>query len=280
MGAQDYESLVNLYHGIFLYCGIAALVFLGAAILLFILLKIPRVFAELSGRVAKKAIAQMSEDGAVSGDLNTSRRIGDDGRRHRKGRTGALGTSRLRRKSGSLSGGLATEKMGAGHTGEMNGSSGGLGSPSGGLGSPSGGLGSLSGGLGSPSGGLNGGAGALGNPSGGLGLFPGQVQGNGNSYVPGDGSAPTDVLSGFGLPEDGSAPTDVLSPAAAASSSGQNPLASFDGPSSQESTASRQSGDWNGAYDPARTETMALGGGPGGFMVLRTIMEVHTDEVI
>ena len=129
MGSQDYEGLVSLYHGIFLYCGIGAILFLAVAILLFILLKIPRVFSELTGRVAKKAIAQMSEDGAVSGDLNTSRRIGDDGRRHRKGRTGALGTSKLRRKSGSLSGGLPTEKMAA-NSGGLGGYSGQMGSPS------------------------------------------------------------------------------------------------------------------------------------------------------
>lgn len=98
MGSQDYEGLVSLYHGIFVYCGIAALVFLCVAALLFIVLKIPRVFMELTGRGAKKAIARMEEAGSASGDLNSvSRQIGDDGRRHRRGRTGALGTSKLSR---------------------------------------------------------------------------------------------------------------------------------------------------------------------------------------
>ncbi len=214
MGAQDYEGLVSLYHGIFLYCGIGAILFLAVAILLFILLKIPRVFSELTGRVAKKAIAQMSEDGAVSGDLNTSRRIGDDGRRHRKGRTGALGTSKLRRKSGSLSGGLPTEKMAAN----------------------SGGLGEYSGQMGSPS---------------------------------GDGSAPTDVLS---QPQ-GSFSGKILQEASSA----------FNAPGGiapPEVSDTPPTGGWSGTYDPAQSETMVLGGGPGGFVVLRTIMEVHTDEVI
>ena len=56
MGAQDFEGLVSLYHGIFLYCGIAAILFLVAAILLFIFLKIPRVFSELTGRGERPAV--------------------------------------------------------------------------------------------------------------------------------------------------------------------------------------------------------------------------------
>lgn len=214
MGAQDYEGLVSLYHGIFLYCGIGAILFLAVAILLFILLKIPRVFSELTGRVAKKAIAQMSEDGAASGDLNTSRRIGDDGRRHRRGRTGALGTSKLRRKSGSLSGGLPTEKMAAN----------------------SGGLGEYSGQMGSPA---------------------------------GDGSAPTDVLS---QPQSSFSGQMLQEASSAFNAPG--------GIAPPEVSETPPTGGWSGTYDPAQSETMVLGGGPGGFVVLRTIMEVHTDEVI
>lgn len=100
---QNFEQMMNLYHGIFIGCGIAAIVFLVLAVVAFILLKIPRVFGELSGHIAKKAIQEMESGSAESGSL-TSRKIGDDGRRHRggKGRTGALGTSRLRKHSGSL----------------------------------------------------------------------------------------------------------------------------------------------------------------------------------
>ncbi len=271
MGAQDFEGLVSLYHGIFLYCGIAAILFLVAAILLFIFLKIPRVFSELTGRVAKKAIAQMSEDGAASGDLNTSRRIGDDGRRHRKGRTGALGTSKLRRKSGSLSGGLTTEKMA--RSGRMEGVSGELGGMMSGAQAAGVGTESYSGGMG---------AGALANSGAPVQTFssaPAQSFAASAGYLSDDsGSAPTDVLSsGYGtsgslsggmnspgaIPpgmDDRSAPTDVLS----------------SGPAMVQSAG----GSWSDAGAAAQTETMVLGGGPGGFVVLRTIMEVHTDEVI
>lgn len=104
---------MNLYHGIFTYCGIGALIFLALAIALFVLLKIPRVFCELTGRNAKKAIQEMVAEGSATGNL-TSRKIGEDGRRHRKkARTGALGTARLRRRTGSLTASLATERMAA-----------------------------------------------------------------------------------------------------------------------------------------------------------------------
>lgn len=113
MGSQNFEQLMNLYHGIFTYCGIGALVFLVLTIVLFVLLKIPRVFCELTGRNAKKAIQEMVEEGSATGNL-TSRKIGEDGRRHRKkARTGALGTARLRRRTGSLTASLATEQMAA-----------------------------------------------------------------------------------------------------------------------------------------------------------------------
>ena len=115
---QNFEQMMNLYHGIFVGCGIAALVFLALAVVTFILLKIPGVFAELSGRTAKKAIQEMENNSAQSGNLG-SRKIGEDGRRQRnaRGRTGTLGTSKLRRRTGGLnnsaanSGSLVTGKM-------------------------------------------------------------------------------------------------------------------------------------------------------------------------
>lgn len=198
MGSQDYEGLVSLYHGIFVYCGIAALVFLCVAALLFIVLKIPRVFMELTGRGAKKAIARMEEAGSASGDLNSvSRQIGDDGRRHRRGRTGALGTSKLRRKSGSLSGGLTTEKM-AGTS----------------------------------------------------------LQASPEVYSSGDidgGAAPTDVLS-----------RDITG-----------------APSGTDTMDSGINMAFPAADSFGFSETVVLNGGqPTGFTVLRSIMEIHTDEVI
>ena len=113
MGSQNFEQMINVYHGIYIYCGIAAIAFLVLAAALFILLKIPRVFSELTGRGAKKAIQEMVDEGTATGNL-TSRKIGEDGRRHRKkAKTGALGTARLRRRTG-LTGSLAGNGMGAG----------------------------------------------------------------------------------------------------------------------------------------------------------------------
>ena len=113
MGSQNFEQMINVYHGIYIYCGIAAIAFLVLAAALFILLKIPRVFSELTGRGAKKAIQEMVDEGTATGNL-TSRKIGEDGRRHRKkAKTGALGTARLRRRTG-LTGSLAGNRMGAG----------------------------------------------------------------------------------------------------------------------------------------------------------------------
>ncbi len=86
MNSQNFEELISLYNGLFVWCGIAAIVLLLLAIFLFIYLKIPKVFDELTGRGAKKAIAEMSENGA-SGAL-TSGNIDQSGKR--KGRTGIL----------------------------------------------------------------------------------------------------------------------------------------------------------------------------------------------
>ncbi len=211
MGAQGYEGLVSLYHGIFLYCGIAAILFLAATILLFIFLRIPRVFFELTGRAAKKTIAQMSKAGAASGNRNTSRRLGDDGRRHRKSRTGALGTLKLRRKSGSLSGGLTTEKM-------------------------------------VRSGGMGGAYEEL------EGMMPGTPAAENirNPAAVNIGTSPSGGFTGNGYATDdsGAAPTDILS---------------F-GPAM--------------AQGPDSMPGQIMTDGTGDFVVLRTIMEIHTDEVI
>lgn len=53
---QGFEERYTFYRNIFLYCGIAALVFLAIAIILFFVLKIPQVFGELTGRTARKAV--------------------------------------------------------------------------------------------------------------------------------------------------------------------------------------------------------------------------------
>lgn len=109
MNSQNFEQLMNMYGNIKIGCGIAAIILLVAAIVLFFVLKIPTVFSELSGRGAKKAIEEMTAENA-GGGLSSSRKIGEDGRRHKKARTGSLGTSKLRKNSGlntgRLSGGL------------------------------------------------------------------------------------------------------------------------------------------------------------------------------
>lgn len=97
MNTQNFEQLINLYHNLFVWCGIIAIVLLLVAIFLFIWLKIPRVYDELSGRGAKKAIAEMGETGA-SGAL-TGRGIDQSGKR--KGRTGILQQQNPQRTAGS-----------------------------------------------------------------------------------------------------------------------------------------------------------------------------------
>lgn len=102
MASQNFEQMMNLYHGIFVYCGLAAILFLAIAITLFIFLKIPRVFSELTGRGARKAIQEMEMKRADSGKL-LSRKLGEDGRRHRsQKKTGRLRTSRLKTSSEQL----------------------------------------------------------------------------------------------------------------------------------------------------------------------------------
>ena len=66
---QGFEEKYVFYRNIFLYCGIAALVFLAIAIILFFALRIPQVFGELTGRTARKAVEEM-----VSGQTPTVRK--------------------------------------------------------------------------------------------------------------------------------------------------------------------------------------------------------------
>ena len=66
---QGFEEKYAFYRNIFLYCRIAALVFLAIAIILFFALRIPQVFGELTGRTARKAVEEM-----VSGQTPTVRK--------------------------------------------------------------------------------------------------------------------------------------------------------------------------------------------------------------
>lgn len=106
---QNFEQLMNLFHNIKIGCLVAAIIFLAAAIALFFLLKIPNVFSELTGRGAKKAIEEMTAENS-SGNLASSRKIGEDGRRHRRRAfTASLNTVKLRKNTSHLSSGLTGE---------------------------------------------------------------------------------------------------------------------------------------------------------------------------
>jgi len=248
MSSQNFEQMVSLYHGIFVYCGIAAIVCVVAAIVLFILLKIPQVFSELSGRGAKKAIAEMTE-GDHSGSLGASRKIGHDGKRKKGGKTSGLGTGKLRKNAH-----MFTEELG--ETGRMNGNR----------------------------------------------ITHPVIAGADAGYTPADaynaadyaaeGSAETNVLDTYGSDETnvldnyGSEDTNVLD---SYGSSETNVLNSYG------DTATDVLGNYgntmplSGQTDMAAYgETMVLGAqsnpvnetAPTGFVVLRSIVEIHTDEVI
>ena len=295
MGSQNFEQMINVYHGIYIYCGIAAIAFLVLAAALFILLKIPRVFSELTGRGAKKAIQEMVDEGTATGNL-TSRKIGEDGRRHRKkAKTGALGTARLRRRTG-LTGSLAGNGMGAGVAATDSVSASTMGSHSDSVSAfsvsapvstsaqalaaaaampskdlPSGGLSERSYGAAALNvSGVGYGAEAALNVSGvGYGAAaasntPGSGYGTAIASYASGGGCGTAIASnasggGYGdsamaASEDyGDAPTDVLG-----------------------------TGMSSGYDSSASGETMVLEHMPaaGGFMVLRSILEIHTDEVI
>ena len=241
---QDFEQLMNLYHGIFVWCGVAAILFLILAVALFILLKIPQAFGELTGRVARKAIAEMVELSSETGGL-TSRKIGEDGRRHRSGRnrTGALGTSKLRRRTGSLSGSLPTDKMGGQRTTSME-------------------------------------------------LFPGGRSGANNSMEP-EPAYPQETIAGsmaggFAAAEPvsdkavqpgpqslvrvGGAPDDTGAQATTALDSGVLETTALDNGVSETTVLS-------GNIQALKTPSAGSGGG-ASFVILRSIVEVHTDEVV
>lgn len=66
---QNFEQKYAVYQHIALYCAIAAGVFLVLTIILFLVLKIPQVFGELTGRTARKAVQEMTENHPQSGSL-------------------------------------------------------------------------------------------------------------------------------------------------------------------------------------------------------------------
>lgn len=71
---QGFEERYTFYRNIFLYCGIAALVFLAIAIILFFVLKIPQVFGELTGRTARKAVEEMASGGTPTVKKKTDKK--------------------------------------------------------------------------------------------------------------------------------------------------------------------------------------------------------------
>lgn len=58
---QNFEKTFHLYENICLYCGIAAVVFLLLSVVLFVMLRIPQVFGEITGRTARRAVRQMAD---------------------------------------------------------------------------------------------------------------------------------------------------------------------------------------------------------------------------
>ncbi len=87
------------YHTVFLSAGIFAIIFAVCSVLLFVLLKIPKVVGDLSGRTARKGIADIREQNVRTGDkrhktsaVNLDRgritdRITDSGNIQRVGKT-------------------------------------------------------------------------------------------------------------------------------------------------------------------------------------------------
>ncbi len=292
MSSQNFEQMVNIYHGIYVYCGIAAIVFLILAAVLFVLLKIPRIFSELTGRGAKKAIQEMVEEGTATGNL-TSRKIGEDGRRHRKkAKTGALGTARLRRRTG-LTGSLTGNGMGTAAADSVVTSPAGAAAAaaaampqnaipisSGAILEPASGalFASESGMSAVAAAGGYGGAASM-NMSENYGAAPADVL---NNY----GDAPTDVLNNYGdAPTDvlnnyGGAPTDVLNNYGAAPAGALNNYGAA--PADVLNSYGSAAMDMTLGNSFANSETMVMDHMPpaGGFMVLRSIVEIHTDEVI
>lgn len=255
MGTQNYEELINLYHNINVYCLVGALIFLAIAVALFFLLQIPKVFGELTGRTAQKAIEEMVAENAESGSL-TSRKVGDDGRRRRKGKTGTLGgTGRLRKNTGRMSRKLAEDI-----SGEISG----------------------------------------GNPY----TQPTEDMAQYNGNIPTEdmesyGGAPTDVLDSFGsqptdvLDSYGSQPTDVLDsygsqPTDVLDSFGSQPTDVLNSYETQNmgSDNTQDMYQTGPLYQAPESETMVLNQNVMNqnvgfkFVIERSIVEIHTDEVI
>ncbi|MBO5460385.1 MAG: hypothetical protein J5983_01135 [Ruminococcus sp.] len=263
MGTQSYEELVSLYHNIMFYCAIAALIFLAAAIFLFFWLKIPQVFGELTGRTAQKAIDEMTAETAGSGSLGSGK-VGVDGRRRRKGRTGSIGTGRLRKNTGRNTGNL-------GNSGSM------------------------------PTDPLVQGA-ANGYETSGQYAQNAYNQPYTQPTEPMQdtyGSAPTDVLDSYGsqptdvLDDFGSQPTDVLNYGSEETSvldSGEQPTDVLSGYGSEPTAKmtdeyfTQQMNPTAPVYQAPESETMVLSQDLKDdgyvFVIERSIVEVHTDEVI
>lgn len=102
MNTQNYEQQLSLYNNIKIYCGIAALIFLLLAIILFFALKIPGVFAELTGKKARRAVQEMTDANPKSGTLQSSR-LDEDGKKKRKWeRTEKLASRKLPGYTGTV----------------------------------------------------------------------------------------------------------------------------------------------------------------------------------
>lgn len=239
MSSQNFEQQITFYHNVYLYCAIAALIFLLIAIVLFFALKIPKVFGEMTGRDARKAIDEMMAENATSGSL-TSMKLGEDGRRRRRGRTGSLSTGKLRKNTSIQSRGLGKNSADSYQDTAVP-------------------------------------------PRNTFGAMPTEKKdnaGNTPTDVPSAyGAEPTDMPDAYGskttdvlncenkstnMPDDyGSEPTDVLNVHGNISANAQ---------------------ENNMAYQQPANETMVLNQnikqGEHMFVILRSIVEVHTDEVI
>lgn len=224
MEIQNFEQQVVFYHNVFVYCAVAALIFLVIAVVLFFLLKIPKVFGEFTGRDAKRAIEEMMAENALSGSL-TSLKLGEDGRRRRRGRTGSLATGRLRKNTIVRTGNLkmdSTESLNQNNLTDQ--------------------------------------------------LVQNTVSGNlsenNNGQQDNFGSAETDVLDTFGSAETdvldtfGSAETDVLKPV---EETGKFPATEpvLMQPSSETVVLNQEMRQMNDE-----------------FVILRSIVDIHTDEVV
>lgn len=72
--AQSFEGTYTLYVRIHLYCMIAAIFFLLLSVTLFFVLRIPRIFGELTGQTARRAVREMMESASRSGRLTLPKR--------------------------------------------------------------------------------------------------------------------------------------------------------------------------------------------------------------